>query len=279
MKQYLLFIIFLFLIFVSCKKDKGSNPGNSKKIASMSKGAETYTYTYDALGRLSRLDFHPSKWSLRFEYNGPGIVSRWYGPDDSPVTDSHTEYNIQNGRMGSFIHSETGNVTINGSYEYDGEGRLMKHTERTASEQSGVEIIANYFQYHYENDKTTRMNYANVNRGVKKDSCVVDISYYDTKKFFSYRDIGLDVFGKIPTGTAHEVVITTPSPLSNIIPAEMYPAAQAPQTRKFVNYRWGGNNHGWVYLGVEIRDNSETDYEFDTEGNLTKYAGWQIVWQ
>ena len=283
MKKYLLISISVLLIFASCKKGGGDNPGNNKKIASMVVNLRNIVFTYDAQGRLQRLD-NGVDASTRFEHSAAGIVMQQYDASGNLLPGGRWQLNVVNGRVSTakeIVQGDGNGVIRNHTYQYDGQGRLIRHSAREVYEATNEESRTIQYVYTYNGNNASHATYLHTHGGDThaSDSVSMDFTYYDGKKLYTYADIGFNYFGTVPVGMQHQGH-GVPSPMNRLIPIFYFPANNPLRSANRKFYRWNVAQNKWLLDITQNSDTSESEYEYDAQGYLTKCgAASEIKWQ
>lgn len=280
MKQ--LFLIFLMITsyaitFISCKKDKNND---HKKIVSMIVNSRNVVLSYDAQGRLQRID-NGVDYHIIFEHSAAGIIMQQYDAAGNAIPSGRWLFNVVNGR----IVTAKENTNINGGvrnhfYEYDAEGRLVQHYVREVYEPTQQESRTVKFLYNYTGNNASRVTYLHKNGGDlhASDSVSIDITYYGGKNLYTYADIGFNYFGTVPVGMHHQGH-GIPSPVNRLIPIFSLPANHPVKSKNEISYRWNIAQNRWEQNNSGGYDVPETNYEYDAKGYLIKCDGSEIKWQ
>jgi hypothetical protein len=269
--------VLLATTIMSCKKDKNND---NKKIVSMAVNGRTVVFSYDAQGRLQRID-HGVDFYILLEHNAAGIILQQYDAAGTANPAGRCQFNVVNGRI--ITAKESTNVNgffRNHFYDYDAEGRLMLHYVREVHEPTQQEIRNVKFFYNYTGKNASRVTYLHQNGGDPhaSDSASIDLSYYEGKKLYTYADIGFNYFGSVSVGMHHQGH-GIPSPVNRIIPIFSLPANNPVKSNKRTSYSWNTAQNRWVQNSSGGYDVAETDYVHDAEGYLIECSGSEIKWQ
>jgi len=277
MKYVIVYSIGLLTFLISCKKDKTSG-GNGKKIAAAVVNNINNVFSYDAQGRLQRLDYGVSHYLLA-EYKAAGIVLQWYDAAGNPMPTRRYEFNMLDGRIVSGKEKKPNDRMINHSYGYDSEGRLAIHTAREVYEPTNEEGHRVTFSYNYTGNNVSTITYLHFDQGVRRDSAVITQSYYTNKKLFTWHTVGFGFFGTVASGLPHQGLgIASPAV---ILPFQAsYPSVNALKENTRDQYEWNTVQNKWVYKNTSSYTIPETGYEYDEAGNLSAFNGAEkIEWK
>lgn len=238
-------------------------------------------FSYDAQGRLQRID-NGVDASTRFEHSAAGIVIQQYDAAGNLLPTGRWQLNIVNGRVSTAKEIVDGNGLIrNHTYEYDGQGRLTRHIARELYEPTGQEARTVQYVYAYGGNNAGHVTYLHKNAGDThaSDSISIDLTYYEGKKLYTYADIGFNYFGTVPVGMQHQGH-GVPSPINRIIYTFYFPANNPLRSIKETAYRWNAVQNKWQLDYSQNPVISESEYEYDAQGYLTKCAiASEIKWQ
>ena len=278
MKQSIFYLVLILLLTVSCKKGKDNPNGNQKKIASAVVNNISNVFSYDAQGRLQRIDYGVSNYLL-VEYKAAGIVLQWYDAAGNPILTRRYEFNILNGRIGSGKEKKPNSFVINHSYSYDNEGRLTEHMAREVYEPTNEEGHRVTFSYSYTGNNMSKVTYLSLDHGVKRDSTVVTQSYYTNKKSFTWQAVGFDFFGTATSGLPHQGLGIS-SPVLMLPFRTYYPSVNALKENTRDLYEWNTVQNKWVYKNSFTYTLPETGYQYDEAGYLIAFDGAEkIEWK
>jgi len=277
---YTIGLIATVTFIASCKKGNGDKPGNNKKIASMIINNRNVVYTYDMQGRLQRIDNGVDAYTI-FEHSAAGIIMQQYDAAGNPMPGGRNQLNVVNGRIVTAKEFTNNNGEVkNHSYEYDGEGRLIRHWIRQVFEPTQQESHIVQYIYTYTGNNANHVTYLHKNGGDThdNDSISIDLSYYDGKKLYTYADMGFNYFGTVPVGMQHQGH-GIPSPINRLISLFYFPANNPIKSEKNTSYRWNMAQNKWELNNTQNINIPETEYEHNTEGYLIKCGGNEIKWQ
>jgi len=280
MKNKILAGCCILLLMGACKKDKSNTPGNNKKIASMIVNSRNIVFSYDAQGRLQRID-NGVDFYTTFEHSPAGIIMQQYDAAGSPIPGGRLQMNVVNGSIftAKEITSNNG-VVRNHSYSYDGEGRLIQHFAREVYEPTNQVARTVQFIYTYTGQNASHVAYLHTNGGDAhaSDSVSIDLAYYAGKKLYTYADIGFSYFGTVPVGMQHQGHGVA-SPINRLISLPVLPANNPLKAQKTKSYRWNAAQSRWDLNNTGGWDVPEADYEYDAHGYLIECNGSEIKWQ
>jgi len=263
-KIFIPVIACLLLSASSCKKGSKDTASNGNRISSISSPSFNHIYSYDAQNRLAGIDYSISS-HMKAVYSASGIVLQWYDGADNPV-DHRMEMNMVNGRVQNIVET-VGNYEIEHSYIYDNEGRMShaqasrKRIDNNQLQNKGMALFT------WNNDQLTKIVQTVQDRdGIKTDSIIWEMNYYDGKKFITWEDVGFSYFGKAPlagmsTGFGYRLPITFLS--EGIVPSV---AALKGVARKEYSYhagQWQLSNSTSAY--------PENYYQYDAQARLTQW--------
>src|SRR5687768_14323574 len=126
MKKTLSISISLLILTFSCKKDKASDARPDRVQSISLENFFSHVFTYDDQQRLSRIDYDAAS-SLRFEYNGSGLVMQQYN-GNTPDPDRKYDLTLVNGRVVSGRQYLPGNKVNEYNYQYDNDNKMAAAT-------------------------------------------------------------------------------------------------------------------------------------------------------
>ncbi|QEC44000.1 hypothetical protein [Pseudobacter ginsenosidimutans] len=274
MKQIVLYSIILFTILASCKKNNDRN-GKEKKISAAVVNNINNVFSYDAQGRLQRIDYGVSHYLL-VEYKAAGTVLQWYLADGTPIATRRYEFNLLDGRIVSGKESKANSRIVTHSYGYDNEGRLTEHSARDVYEPTNEEAHRVIFTYSYTGNNAGKITYLHFDQGLRRDSAVITQTYYTNKKLFTWQAVGFGFFGQTASGLPHQGLGIS-SPITILPFQAYYPSVNALKETTRDQYEWNIAQNKWVYKNTSGYTLPETDYEYNGEGYLISFSGAEKI--
>ncbi len=272
-KIFIPVIACLLLSAAACKKGSNNNAPNGSRISSINSPSFNHIYSYDEQNRLAAIDYSISS-HMKAVYSASGIVLQWYDGNYNP-TDHRMEMNLVNGRVQHVVETVS-NYENEHSYLYDNEGRMSR------AQASRKRIDNNQLQnkgealFTWNDDRLTKVVHTVQDRdGIKTDSVIWEMNYYDGKKFITWEDVGFSYFGKTPlagmaTGFGYRLPVTFLS--EGIVPSV---AAVKDVTQKKYYYhagQWQLSSNTSVY--------PENYYQYDARDRLTRWLNViEIIWK
>jgi len=271
--MHIALLVFLLCSF-SCKKGKNGE-ALPYRVHSISDGNFfTHTYTYDNLQRISRIDYDAAS-SIRFEYNASGLLMQQYN-GNTPDPDRKYDLTIVNGRAVKGRQYLPGNKLNEYNFEYDNANRLS--TATIILKTAGAENERHFYTFHYNaQDDLAEAGILKTVQNKKVDSSVHSFTYYTSKPFLNWADLGYSYFGKASFSVDNLGYGTTMPQLYSVI---IRPRTHALATLTMKNYAWDINLNAWKQLGAtSTTSRSEADYVYDGKQRLSRAEGLNITWK
>jgi hypothetical protein len=271
----LFLLSFVFLIGLSCKKDKSGGDEKPRRIKAISDGSQADILEYDEQGRVIRVYYNASA-SLKFTYSPAGVNMQRLGSGDVPDPDRKTDFSIVNGRIVNGTEFLPDKFTRKFSYGYDDPGRLTEVYVQLQYDGATSETHHYKLTYDAQNDVTAISFLRKDNGGNdNSDSVYITKTWYN-KKFVTWNDLGFGYFGLAAFGQQHlGYGIAVPFNMVSYI----YPAEHALKTETAEGYYWNHVTKKWVYRSTNSYTRPESEYAYDANGRLVKYSGRTIEWQ
>lgn len=258
---------------LACKKGNNDTGSGGNRIISINSPSFNHIYNYDAQNRLAGIDYSISS-HMKAEYSASGIVLQWYDGANNPA-DHRMEMNLVKGRV-QYVVETVGNYKNEHFYNYDTEGRMNRAQATRARIDNNQLQNKGEALFTWSNNQLTKVVHTVLDRdGIKTDSVIWDINYYDDKKFITWEDVGFSYFGKTPlagmaTGFGYRLPVTF---LSEGIVPSVAPAKGITQKRySYHAGQWQLSGNTSVY--------PENYYQYDAQGRLTHWLNAiEITWK
>jgi hypothetical protein len=274
MKQILLYVIILLTSTASCKKENNRNR-NEKKISAAVVNNINHVFSYDAQGRLQRIDYGVNHYLL-VEYKAAGLVLQWYEADGTPMANRRYEFNMLDGRIVSGKESKANGRIVTHAFGYDHEGRLTEHSARDVYEPTNEEAHRVIFIYSYTGNNVSKISYLHFDQGLRRDSTAITQTYYTDKKFFTWQSVGFDLFGPTASGLPHQGLGIS-SPINMLPFRTFWPSFNALKETTGDRYEWNNVQNKWVYKNTSGYTLPEADYQYNGDGYLIAFAGSEKI--
>lgn len=148
--QYFFFLLLTIGFLTACNKEKGSvTPNILRKLDKVTISDGTFRhYTYDALGRRSRVDY--KDYYITYNYNGNIVIETFTYFDPTKSGTVYTNTLNSQGLVSKYTY-KSGSFTYATDREYDINGRIIKITDKNTTSTSTGSIMSEYF-YAYDVD-------------------------------------------------------------------------------------------------------------------------------
>lgn len=263
-----------YFLLAGCKKSDSPPPEKLRRIRAITGTTETKTFLYDNEDRVTRIN-SSAGYSTRFTYSPTEIIVQDYFSNDQPDPQGKYSFTVENGRVASGRkYLSNGAVVHEYGYQYDGQQRLAA-ISFIIKDFTGSDAENHYYQLSYDaQDNLQQITFKRSLEGEDADSSSVTITWYTDKSFLTWKNMGFDVFGKIPVGHKVQGQVAIPFSLADNI----YPAKNAIKLVDTKNYRWNPATGAWRFSSSQSGTRPETDYQYNVPGWLTKYLNYTIEW-
>jgi hypothetical protein len=262
------------LLFAACKKDKNDpSPEQVNRVREILGATEAKVFFYEQ-DRLIRIN-SDAGYSIRFTYSPSEIIVQVYSSNDQPDPLGKYSFTLDNGRIASGRkYLPNGAVVHEYGYQYDNEQRLSSVTF-SIKDFTGNDTENHSYQLVYDDgNNLQQLAFKRKVDGINSDSSSVTFTRFTGKSFITWKNMRFDYFGKAAVG--HQLQGMVPIPFSLV--DEFYPAQNAIKSVETKSCHWNPNSGNWSIQSLSSDTWSETDYQYNELGWLTKYMDYTIAW-
>jgi len=263
-----------FWVVAGCKKNNSSSNGKSDRVRIITGTTESRSFLYDNAARIVRIN-SSAGYSTRFTYLPAEIVVQDYFSNDQPDPQGKYSFTLQNGRITSGRkYLSTGAIVHEYVYRYDAQQRLAT-LSFNIKDFAGNDAENHNYQLTYDGeDNVQQITFKRSLAGVNADSSAVTITWYADKSFITWKNLGFDLFGKVPVGHQLQGQVAIPFSLAE----KIFPTKKAVKAVDTKKYQWNPGTGSWGLQSSNNDTHPETDYQYDESGRLKKYMNYTIEW-